>query len=125
MSYNRTSLLHCENTFNADCSVEAALAILGGKWKLKIYKALRFKDVLRFNEMRAVINDISDKTLAAQLKEMEADNLITRQVYPQVPPKVEYRLTELGRSLEDVFDALDAWGKNFIKDKSRQIPIEV
>lgn len=125
MSYNRTSLLHCEDNFNADCSVEAALAILGGKWKLKIYKALRFKGVLRFNEMRIAISEISDKTLAAQLKEMEADNLITRQVYPQVPPKVEYRLTELGKSLEDVFEALDAFGKTFIRDKSRQIPVEV
>jgi DNA-binding HxlR family transcriptional regulator len=125
MSYNRTSLLYCENNFNADCSVEAALAILGGKWKLKIYRTLRFRGVLRFNEMRAAISDISDKTLAAQLKEMEADNLITRQVYPQVPPKVEYRLTELGKSLEDVFEALDAWGKSFIKDKSRQVPIEL
>lgn len=120
MSYNRVPTLNCETNPNADCAVEAALAILGGKWKLKIYKAIRFHDVMRFHEIRDAIGDISEKTLTAQLREMEADGLLTRHVYPQVPPKVEYSLTELGKSLESVFEVLDAWGKNYIKERNRQ-----
>ena len=120
MSYNRTPTLDCERNPNADCSVEAALAILGGKWKLKIYKALRLNDTLRFHEIRDAIGNISEKTLTAQLREMEADQLLTRHVYPQVPPKVAYSLTTLGRSLESVFAALDAWGRSFIRERDQQ-----
>lgn len=118
MSYNRIPTLNCENNPNSDCAVEAALAILGGKWKLKIYKAIRFNDVMRFSELRQSIGDISDKTLTAQLREMEQDNLLTRIVYPEVPPRVEYQLTDLGKSLESVFSALDAWGKNYISNRN-------
>jgi DNA-binding HxlR family transcriptional regulator len=119
MSYNRALTLNCESNPNADCAVEAALAILGGKWKLKIYKAIRFREVMRFYEIRDAIGDISEKTLTAQLREMEADGLLTRHVYPQVPPRVEYSLTELGKSLESVFEALDVWGKNYINERNK------
>lgn len=120
MSYNRVPTLNCETNPNADCAVEAALAILGGKWKLKIYKAIRFKEVMRFHEIRDAIGDISEKTLTAQLREMEADGLLTRHVYPQVPPKVEYSLTALGKSLEGVFEALERWGRNYINERNKQ-----
>jgi len=120
MSYNRIPTLNCETNPNADCAVEAALAILGGKWKLKIYKAIRFNEVMRFHEIRDAIGDISEKTLTAQLREMEADGLLTRQVYPQVPPKVEYSLTELGKSLESVFEVLEGWGRSYINKRNRQ-----
>jgi DNA-binding HxlR family transcriptional regulator len=119
MSYNRISTLDCKNNPNSDCAVEAALAILGGKWKLKIYKAIRFNKVMRFNEIRNVISDISDKTLTAQLKEMEDDGLLKRQVFGEVPPRVEYSLTELGDSVGQVFAALDAWGKKYIAERNR------
>ncbi len=118
MSYNRISTLDCENNPNPDCAVEATLAILGGKWKLKIYKAIRFNTVMRFNEIRNVIGDISDKILTAQLKEMEEDGLLKRQVFGEVPPRVEYSLTALGGSVEQVFSALDAWGKRYIADRN-------
>jgi DNA-binding HxlR family transcriptional regulator len=117
MSYSRIPTLNCENNPNSDCAVEAALAILGGKWKLKIYKAIRSNNVLRFSELRHAIHDISDKTLTAQLREMEQDGLVTRIVYPEVPPRVEYQLTALGSSLETVFLALDSWGRDYINNK--------
>jgi len=118
MSYNRISTLDCENNPNSDCAVEAALAILGGKWKLKIYKAIRSNEILRFSELREKLGEISDKTLSAQLREMEEDQLLIRIVHPEVPPKVEYQLAELGKSLESVFLALDNWGKSYIKNRN-------
>ena len=120
MSYNRLPTLNCGTNPNADCAVDAALAILSGKWKLKIYKALRSNETMRFNEIRNAIAQISDKTLAAQLKEMEEDGLLTRKVYPEVPPTVEYTLTPLGQSLENVFTALENWGRTYIKEKDHQ-----
>lgn len=120
MSYQRIPTLSCDNNADADCTVEAALAILGGKWKLKIYKTIRLSGVMRFNEISNAISQISDKTLTAQLKEMEADGLLIRQVYPEVPPKVEYRLTALGKSLADVFTSLDNWGRKYLDGRSLQ-----
>ena len=66
---------------------------------------------VRFNEMRRYLGNVSDKTLRAHLKELEADGLIQREVYPQIPPKVEYRLTERGQSLMKVLDQLCVWGE--------------
>lgn len=117
MSYNRSVTISCETNTNSDCRVEAALAILSGKWKLKIYKAIQFQGASRFSEIRNSIQKISEKTLTAQLREMEADGLISRMVYPEVPPKVEYRLTQLGETLEAVFQALNSLGKNYIQNR--------
>lgn len=114
MSYSRKSTINCENNPESDCTVEASLSILGGKWKLKIYKALRSGRHLRFTEIKDSLNPISDKTLTAQLREMEEDKLVIRKVYPVVPPKVEYHLTDLGNSLEGIFLALEEWGKAYI-----------
>jgi DNA-binding HxlR family transcriptional regulator len=119
MSYNRISTLDCENNPNSDCAVEAALAILGGKWKLKIYKAIRTNEIMRFSELREKLNEISDKTLTMQLREMEEDHLLIRIVHPEIPPKVEYKLTDLGKSLETVFLALDNWGKSYINQRNQ------
>lgn len=105
-----------------DCSIDAALAILGGKWKLKIYKIIRFKEILRFSEIRDAIGEISDKILSAQLKEMEQDSLLTRIVISEVPLRVAYRLTSLGEALEPVLSALDEWGRAYIS--RRKIPVK-
>jgi DNA-binding HxlR family transcriptional regulator len=123
MSYNRPLTINCETNTDADCSVEAAMAILAGKWKLKIYKVIHFEGALRFSEIRDSIGRISEKTLTTQLREMEIDGIITRSVYPEVPPRVEYRLTELGESLKIVFYALDSFGKSYIKnrDSAKQV----
>lgn len=117
MSYNRQDTLNCENNPSAECTVEAALSIIGGKWKLKIYKALRAGDPQRFSSLGKLLGNISEKTLSAQLREMENDGIISRKIYPEVPPRVEYELTTLGRALEGIFSSLDHWGREYIHQK--------
>ncbi|MCB8819065.1 winged helix-turn-helix transcriptional regulator [Microvirga rosea] len=91
------------------CSVEATLNLIDGKWKIVIlYKLL--KGTLRFNEIRRLLPGVTQRMLTNQLRELEADGLITRTVYAQVPPRVEYNLSELGRSLEPILMAMKAWG---------------
>ena len=94
------------------CSVEAALSLIDGKWKGVILFLLLENDVMRFNEFQKALPDITQRILTAQLRSMEADGLLDRTVYPVVPPKVEYRLTELGASLEPVVRALAKWGND-------------
>ena len=91
------------------CSVEGALDLIDGKWKgVVLYRLL--EGTLRFNELRRRIPNVTQRMLTTQLRELEADGLINRVVYPEVPPKVEYSLTERGRSLEPVLVALKVWG---------------
>lgn len=89
------------------CTVELALASIGGKWKLRIYDIVRREQPVRFCLINNQLGDISEKTLTAQLREMEQDGIVTRIAYPEVPPRVEYKLTALGESLQAVFDALN------------------
>ena len=97
-----------------DCQspVESALHALGGKWKPLILWHL-LEDTRRFGELKRLIPDITQKMLTQQLRELETDRLVHREVYAQVPPKVEYSLTELGRTLESVLNVLFDWGKTF------------
>ncbi len=92
------------------CAVEAALSLIDGKWKGVILFLLMEKEVMRFNEFQKALPDITQRILTAQLRSMEADGLIVRTVYPVVPPKVEYQLTDLGVSLSPVVKALARWG---------------
>ncbi|MDT0546701.1 MULTISPECIES: helix-turn-helix domain-containing protein [Streptomyces] len=92
------------------CAVEIAMEILGGRWKLAIVKQL-LTGTHRFGELRRALPGVTQRMLTRQLRELEADGLIVRTVYPEVPPKVEYALTETGRSLERITDLLDAWGR--------------
>ena len=86
------------------------LSLINGKYKMTIlYTLMEFK-VVRFNEMKKYIGGISYKTLSATLKELEADRLINRKEYPQIPPKVEYSLTERGESLIPILDGMCEWG---------------
>ena len=91
------------------CAVEAALQFIDGKWKGVILFHL-LQRTMRFNEIRRAIPSVTQRMLTNQLRELEADGLVSRTVYPQVPPKVEYALTERGRTLEPVLLALKAWG---------------
>ena len=91
------------------CAVEATLRFIDGKWKGVILYHL-LEGTLRFNEIRRRLASVTQRMLTNQLRELEADGLITRTIYAQVPPKVEYSLTERGRSLEPVIHALKAWG---------------
>lgn len=86
------------------------LSIIGGKWKMIILYFLNHHRVVRYNELKRLIGRITYKTLSVQLKELEADGLIIRKEYPQIPPKVEYSLSPKGESLVPIMDALCDWG---------------
>lgn len=87
------------------------LSMIGGKWRLVIMYWLVERETMRFNELKRKIGRITDKTLSSQLKGMEADGLIVRTEHPQIPPKVEYRLSEKGQSLYPLMEAMCAWGR--------------
>jgi DNA-binding HxlR family transcriptional regulator len=97
-----------------NCPVEATLDVIGGKWKALVLFWLR-DEVCRFGELRRRIPDVSERMLTQQLRELEAHGIVRRQVYPVVPPKVEYSLTAYGRTLRPITDLLCAWGKRHIK----------
>ncbi|WUW00969.1 winged helix-turn-helix transcriptional regulator [Streptomyces sp. NBC_01471] len=86
------------------------MEVLGGRWKLAILKEL-LAGTRRFSELRRAMPRITQRMLTRQLREMETDGLVMRTVYRQVPPKVEYSLTEIGRSLDGIADQLDTWGR--------------
>lgn len=86
------------------------LSLINGKYKMIILYTLMEFGVVRFNEMQKYIGSISYKTLSINLKELEADQLVHREEYPQIPPKVEYSLTERGKSLIPILDAMCEWG---------------
>ena len=98
------------------CPVETTLMLIGDKWKVLILRDL-MPGTRRFGELKKSIGHVSQKVLTAQLRDMEASGLVSRRVYAEVPPRVEYTLTELGRSLEPVLDALRHWGGEY---KARQ-----
>ena len=93
------------------------MSLIQGKHKMVILYCLMEFQPVRFNEMRRYLGKISDKTLSVNLKELEADGLVERREYPQVPPKVEYRLTERGDSLMEVLDQLCTWGEEHRPDE--------
>lgn len=99
------------------CPAEITLSVISGRWKFLILWHL-FQGTKRFSELMRGINGITQKMLTQQLREMERDEIITRKVYPQIPPKVEYSLTPLGHSLKSVLDAMCAWG---IKHRDRKM----
>jgi DNA-binding HxlR family transcriptional regulator len=100
------------------CAVEAAISLIDGKWKCVILFHL-LDGTARFNELRRRIPGATQRTLTNQLRELEFDGLIVRQVYAQVPPKVEYSVSELGHSLTPVLQALKQWGDTNIHRFSR------
>ena len=94
------------------CPVETTLTLISDKWKVLILRDL-LPGTRRFGELKKSVGGVSQKVLTAQLREMEAGGLLVRTVYPEVPPRVEYTLTELGRSLKPVLDAMQAWGEAY------------
>lgn len=99
------------------CPVETTLMLIGSKWKVLILRDL-MPGTKRFGELHRSIGSVSQKVLTAQLRDMEACGLVDRRVYAEVPPRVEYSLTELGRSLRPILDAMWAWGEAY-KVKNR------
>ena len=94
------------------CPVETTLTLISDKWKVLILRDL-MPGTKRFGELKKSIGTVTQKVLTAQLRQMEASGRLTRTVYAEVPPRVEYTLTDLGRSLRPVLDAMEAWGKAY------------
>ncbi|MGE3680373.1 MAG: winged helix-turn-helix transcriptional regulator [Bdellovibrionales bacterium] len=97
------------------CPVEATLDVIGGKWKGVILYHL-LGNVMRFNELRKLLPDVTQRVLTKQLRELEQAGIIRREVYPEIPPKVEYSLTPLGETLHPIVTAMRAWGKRYSKE---------
>lgn len=102
--------------YNENCPVEATLNLIGGKYKALILWHLSF-GTLRFSELRKVIKTATPKMLTQQLRELESHDLIHREVYPVIPPKVEYSLTDLGKSLLPILVAMRDWGAGYLRGK--------
>ena len=107
-----------ENANFEDTGFSYTLSFISGKYKMIILYCLMEYKTVRFNELQRYIKKISDKTLSQNLKELEKDQLIHREVYPQIPPKVEYSLTKRGQSLMKVLDRLCIWGEEHRDEKS-------
>ena len=94
------------------CPVETTLTLISDKWKVLILRDL-MNGTLRFGELKKSIGHVTQKVLTAHLRQMEASGLLTRKVYAEVPPRVEYSLTPLGRSLKPILDSMWAWGEGY------------
>ena len=101
------------------CPVATTVQLIGSKWKLLIIRNL-LEGPWRFNELQKSLEGISQKVLTDSLRSMEADGIITRTVFPEVPPRVEYALSDLGKTLRPILDSMKAWGENY---KNRKVDI--
>ncbi len=100
-----------------NCPVTATMALIGGKWKILILYLI-CSDVNRFGKMSMVLRDISKQMLTTQLRELESDGLIERKIYPEIPPRVEYFLSEKGKSLLPIIDMMKDWGNEHVLAKA-------
>lgn len=103
------------NIHDEDCAVGVVLRILGGKWKLSILCAL-LDGTKRFSELRRLNSGITQRMLTNQLRELEIDLVVSRKVYAEVPPKVEYSLTEIGKKLQPILQQLEEWGQIYLEE---------
>lgn len=109
MELKVTKKIEIEESFEK-CPVETALDVLAGKWKILILWYLR-RDTLRFNELQKMLPRVTQKMLIQKLRELENDGIVHREVYPVVPPKVEYSLTEYGQTLKPIIKQMYLWGE--------------
>lgn len=108
-------MAHTQYDCNLGCPVEASLEVIGGKWKgIILYHLL--SETIRFNQLRSLMPEITQRMLTKQLRELESDKLISRKVYAEVPPKVEYSMTDYGKTLAPVIYALQLWGSQHLKN---------
>ncbi|MBE1878162.1 winged helix-turn-helix transcriptional regulator [Myceligenerans pegani] len=94
------------------CPVEVAIAVVGGSWKMTVVKHL-LGGPLRFNALNRAVGPVTPRVLTRQLRDLEADGVVHREVYPEVPPRVEYSLTPLGESLAGLVESLNTWGEAY------------
>lgn len=104
----------------ACCPLEAAMDVMGGKWKVTVLFRL-MEGTRRFNELRRLLPNVTQRMLTTQLRDLESDGLVSRKVYAEVPPKVEYSLTPLGKTLEPILRELFHWGETF-KEQVKSSP---
>ena len=102
-----------------ECPVETTLTLIGSKWQVLILRDLLANGTLRFKQLQRSLGTVSQKVLTSNLRAMEASGLVHREVYAEVPPRVEYSLTELGKSLQPVLAAMSAWGEGY-KERMRE-----
>ncbi|WP_102193686.1 winged helix-turn-helix transcriptional regulator [Microbacterium aurantiacum] len=103
------------------CDAEVSIAVLGGAWKPSILGLLDQHEVLRFGELSRLLDEPTARVLTRQLRELEDDGLVIRTVYRQVPPKVEYRLSDLGRGSTPLVEALTSWGGRYAAHQRREL----
>jgi len=99
--------------FEKNCNMNITLDIIGGKWKLMLLNKIREECPMRFGVLRRKLPHITQATLTAQLKQLERDGILLREAYAETPPRVEYKLTEIGKSLIPIMDSLCAWGEEY------------
>lgn len=99
------------------CGIDVTLALVGGKWKASILWHLA-QGTMRFSDLQRQFSDTTRKMLTQQLRELEADGLVHRKVYPQVPPKVEYSLTEQGKTIFPILELMCDWGRSYVQESS-------
>jgi DNA-binding HxlR family transcriptional regulator len=119
-------MTYTKNGKTYHCTVEAALDVIGGKWKPLILWALG-ENIMRFGELQKGLPGVNAKMLTKQLRELEEDGIITRKVYPEVPPRVEYSITGFGRTLIPILQALCKWGALYLEiddASSYQCPVK-
>ncbi|MBF2064831.1 MAG: helix-turn-helix transcriptional regulator [Calothrix sp. C42_A2020_038] len=112
-------LLNSESHDRLTCEVETTIKVIGGRWKVLILREL-MADIKRFGELQRALRGITQKMLTQQLRELEDDGIVRRQVYPQIPPKVEYSLTPLGETLKPLLYAMHDWGLKYTQNFSNQ-----
>jgi DNA-binding HxlR family transcriptional regulator len=108
------------STYNVqNCPVTATMAVIGGKWKILILYLI-FNEINRFGKMGMILRDISKQMLTTQLRELENDGIIERKIFPEIPPRVEYSLTEKGRSLVPIINLMKNWGDEHVLKPLKQ-----
>lgn len=101
-----------------ECPVKAAIDVIRGRWKPLILREIR-DGTKRFTELRAALPEVTAQTLTLQLRQLEADEVVTRRIYAEVPARVEYELSEYGKTLSNVMEELEAWGQSYLARQGR------
>lgn len=120
MVINNQEKVFVLNGHEYHCAMDVTMHFIGGKWKTVVLWYLR-KEKKRFSELRRLIPNITEKMLSLQLKDLEADGLVKRKVYPEVPPRVEYELTDFGKTIVPMLDEIAKWGRNLAQTKGKLV----
>ena len=112
MPDDRKNKVSCSNYH---CEIELTLELIGGKWKALILWNLHLHETIRYSEFKQYMPNITQKMLTQQLKELEKYGLVSKEIYPSVPPMVEYSLTDIAKELMPIMDQMDDWGKKYLE----------